>query len=214
MPTGIYKRTKDMKTGKHMLGRKLSEEHSMNISLSLRGKLPKNINQIKGWNKGLKGRLSHSYGKFFSEERKMKIVETRRKNNSYLVSEETRKKMSLAHMGIKKPFVSERMRKMVGSLSHFWRGGRMKDYPELKQARLTTEYKDLLKDRMKFDDYRCMDCGERGGKLEVNHILEFSQYPRLRTEFNNLETLCKSCHKVKTKAFMSRINKLEYTYAS
>ena len=37
MPKGIYKRTKEMKTGKHMLGRKLSKRWKKNIGKSLKG---------------------------------------------------------------------------------------------------------------------------------------------------------------------------------
>jgi hypothetical protein len=42
MPKGIYKRTKEMKTGKHMLGRKLSDKSKIKISLALKGKEPFN----------------------------------------------------------------------------------------------------------------------------------------------------------------------------
>ena len=49
------------------------------------------------------------------------------------------------------------------------------------------------------DDYRCLDCGERGGELNADHIFPFSKYPRLRFMLENGQTLCKNCHKQKTK---------------
>lgn len=38
-------------------GRKLSDETKRKISEALKGKMPKNINQIKGWNKGMTNRI-------------------------------------------------------------------------------------------------------------------------------------------------------------
>ena len=118
-----------------------------------------------------------------------------RLGKSWIPSKEWRKKQAELHKGEK---------------SYLWKGGAMKNYSEMEKIRKSIEYKSLLKNRMEFDDYRCMDCGERGGKLEVNHILEFSKYSRLRMEFNNLETLCKSCHRVKTNAFMKKSDILVY----
>ncbi len=39
---------------KRMLGKKLSNEQKNKISLSLKGKTPKNLSLIAGWNKGIK----------------------------------------------------------------------------------------------------------------------------------------------------------------
>ncbi len=50
----------------------------------------------------------------------------------------------------------------------------------------------------KRDDYRCFDCGERGGKLQVDHILPWAIYQRLRFDENNCQTLCMACHYKKT----------------
>ena len=55
----------------------------------------------------------------------------------------------------------------------------------------------------------CFDCGEfKSGRMEVNHIYSWKDYPRLRYELLNLEVLCKDCHKVKTLAQI-RYKKLE-----
>lgn len=45
------------------------------------------------------------------------------------------------------------------------------------------------------DDYTCQDCGERGGKLNADHILRFADFPELRLELSNGRTLCEPCHK-------------------
>lgn len=47
MPKGIYLRTKNMKTGKHMLGRKLTKEHKRNIGSALKGHLTSEITKAK-----------------------------------------------------------------------------------------------------------------------------------------------------------------------
>ena len=45
------------------------------------------------------------------------------------------------------------------------------------------------------DDYTCQMCGERGGRLEVDHIKPYADYPELRLELSNGRTLCVGCHK-------------------
>lgn len=56
------------------------------------------------------------------------------------------------------------------------------------------------------DDYRCFDCGERGGYLEAHHIYPYATFPRLRLMLENGITLCRSCHK-KTKTYGRSIEK-------
>jgi HNH endonuclease len=48
------------------------------------------------------------------------------------------------------------------------------------------------------DDYTCQKCGERGGKLNMDHIIRFSDAPHLEFEMSNLQTLCIKCHREKT----------------
>ena len=44
------------------------------------------------------------------------------------------------------------------------------------------------------DDYTCLTCNKRGGKLEADHIKPWALYPELRYSIDNGRTLCKECH--------------------
>lgn len=54
-------------------------------------------------------------------------------------------------------------------------------------------------------DYTCQVCSLREPDImEVNHILERSQYPELSRDRNNLEVLCPNCHRRKTNLFLRK----------
>ena len=44
------------------------------------------------------------------------------------------------------------------------------------------------------DNFTCQICDEYGGKLQVDHIKKWSDYPELRFESSNCRTLCMACH--------------------
>lgn len=44
------------------------------------------------------------------------------------------------------------------------------------------------------DNYTCQVCQQYGGKLQVDHIEKWSDYPELRFEITNCRTLCMACH--------------------
>lgn len=95
---------------------------------------------------------------------------------SHLLSEETKRKLSELHRGEK---------------NHSWKGGitpfRIKIWHSKK-------YKNWRKSVFGRDNYTCVQCEQRGGRLEVDHIKSFSLHPNLRFEISNGRTMCKSCH--------------------
>ena len=58
----------------------------------------------------------------------------------------------------------------------------------------STAWKELRIKAFERDAYTCVDCSQKGGYLEVNHIKPRSLHPEHKLELTNLETLCKPCH--------------------
>src|ERR1700728_482460 len=89
--------------------------------------------------------------------------------------------------------MSERQR---GSGHWNWQGGRT---PLSLKDRRGVSYKVWRLQVFERDDYRCFDCGERGGDLEAHHIYPFALFPRLRFAIENGITLCRQCHRKRPK---------------
>ena len=148
---------------------------------------------------------------------------------------EYRKKMSEAHKGIKMPaFTQEHKDKIRNTLTgrkrpsevgrnisrakkgkpqpnqrgannRFWKGGRTKLGQQIKNL---IHYRIWRSDIYTRDDFTCVFCGVRGGKLEVDHIKAFSviltEYKIISVDeaivceelwnINNGRTLCRPCH--------------------
>lgn len=125
--------------------------------------------------------------KKFSDEEKAKMSE-RMKGNTYSLGKkypnkvqpkpsiETRLKMSEAHKGDK---------------AYNWKGGVM---PENHLIRKQVEVREWIKLVFKKDNYTCLKCGKKGGKLNAHHIENFSTCKEKRTDINNGATLCKDHH--------------------
>lgn len=78
-----------------------------------------------------------------------------------------------------------------------WKGGIT---PEHKRIRSSKEYKEIRMKCFKRDSYTCQNCGRRrvpGDRVILNahHIKPFSTHISLRTELDNLITLCNECHR-------------------
>ena len=86
-----------------------------------------------------------------------------------------------------------------GEKSHRWEGGKT---PEATRIRNSQSYSNWRTAVFKRDDYTCLNCGVRGGKLNADHIKPFSKFPELRLDVANGRTLCFECHK-KTDTFAS-----------
>ena len=130
------------------------------------------------------------------------------------VSEITRKKISLAKVGIKrtdeqrkrmsdaskgkpKPWMigrqpseetrrklSEAHKKLIGELSCNWQGGKSFE-PYSKE--FNRRFKMLIRER---DEFTCQVCANKDCKLDIHHI----DYNKKNNEPYNLVSLCKTCH--------------------
>ena len=194
MPSGIYKRTPEMQTGKHMFGRKLpietlqkmrksmlgkntykkTEEHKKKISETKMGskhteetkkKISKNSSHTRYW-----------LNKKFTKEHKKKMSESMKKNPvKYWLG----KKISIEHR--KKIGDSQR-----GEKSHFWQGG-------ITNSPYAVDWTKTLKRSIRErDNYICQVCGElqKDEIFSVHHI----DYNKLNCNPENLITLCRKCH--------------------
>lgn len=136
-----------------------------------KGKIP--------WNKGLKkSRGEIFYGKPLTEEtkRKISLANTGKKRTF-----ESKRKMSLAKKG-----------KMVGPAHPRWKGG----FSEESLVRGSLDYKEWRGAVYRRDYYRCLICGIHcvSGNIVAHHINPFKTYPHIRFDVDNGITLCRKHH--------------------
>lgn len=100
-----------------------------------------------------------------------------------IYSEEYKKKLSESHLG-----------KQRGENSPFW----IKDRTKVKQKtdrRFDSDWKQCRRKALERDNFKCkisnQDCDNR---LEVHHILRWEDHPELRSDLNNVITLCHKHH--------------------
>ena len=185
---------------------------------------------IKGmtpWNKGLPPEKHHNWGKHLSKETREKI----RKANTgksgtrrgVVLTEETKRKMSLAAMGKKNHQYGK---------PGYWKGKKRGKMPvewrkkisetHLKQVaynykgttklferiRKSFKYRQWRSDVFTRDDFTCQECGERGCYIVAHHIYRFARIMedyKIKTfeeamnceelwNINNGLTLCLDCH--------------------
>lgn len=129
---------------------------------------------------------------------KISIANIGRKN-----TEETKKLISLKTMGRKAwnkgkkcPWVSDRniiSNKLHSGSNHWnWKGNIT---PTNMEARRRAEYILWRKSCLERDNFTCQKTGQIGGKLEVHHINNFSEFKELRTSLENGITLSKEAHR-------------------
>ncbi len=80
----------------------------------------------------------------------------------------------------------------AGSKHWNWKGGIT---PFRKKLYFSKEYKLWRKAVFERDNYTCIWCGEKGGKLNADHIKPWRDYPELRFAIDNGRTLCIECHR-------------------
>lgn len=116
-----------------------------------------------------------------------------------IASTETRKKMSLSHIGFKHPPRTEewkiKQRKAhlgrTGKLASNWQGGKTE---ATKLIRNSIEYKEWRNQVFKRDDYTCRFCKVKGKDLEAHHIYPIHKSIKFIYDVDNGITLCKFCH--------------------
>ena len=84
--------------------------------------------------------------------------------------------------------ISEGLR---GEKSYRWQGGITTLNNKIRTSR---EYKLVREACFKRDNFTCIWCGQRGGRLNADHIKPFALFPELRLALDNLRTLCELCH--------------------
>ena len=139
-------------------------------------------------------------------EQKLKISKSR---IGQRIAENTKKKMSLSHVGKNKyPKSDEHKDKLskkllgnknapLGEKNHFWKGGIT---PINRRIRSSREYKIWRIAVFERDNYTCIWCGAKNCEeqkvvLNADHIKPFAYYPELRFAIDNGRTLCEPCHK-------------------
>lgn len=146
----------------------------------------------KPWNTGLKGMYSNEHIEHLKELNRKGVIGIKGKKKSA--------KQRLNHS----------LGALKGDKCHFWRGGVTKENETLRKS---LEYLLWRSDVFERDNYTCVFCGERGGKLNADHIKSFALFPALRFELSNGQTLCIDCHAIKTKEDMKFITREVRKYA-
>ena len=80
----------------------------------------------------------------------------------------------------------------TGKNAYNWKGG---NYLINEKGRKSVEYKLWRKSCLERDNFTCQKTGQIGGKLEVHHINNFSEFKELQTSIENGITLSYKSHK-------------------
>lgn len=80
--------------------------------------------------------------------------------------------------------------KVRGSEHGMWRGGNPAQKARTSIARGLTAWSLAVRKR---DDYTCVRCGS-SEHVHAHHVKPFADYPELRLDVSNGETLCEACH--------------------
>src|SRR3990167_7321219 len=121
-------------------------------------------------------------GHIVSEEMKRKTSGNLGKKHSH--SEETKRKMSLSHIG-------KSTGKHSGEKCNWWKGGIT---PKNQKIRQSFESKLWRKTIFERDNFICQKYGIKGGELAAHHINNFADFPELRFAIDNGITLSKKAH--------------------
>src|SRR3990167_4878670 len=121
------------------------------------------------WNKGTKGLIKPNKGSFqkgIVPWSKGKHIKSNNKLQEY------REKFGAWNRGKSVPQIR-------GEKHWNWQGGKSKERERIQRS---LEYKAWRITVFERDNYTCVFCGERGGKLNADHIKPFSTYPSSRLD--------------------------------
>lgn len=174
-------------SGKSREGKKHSEEHRKNISKSLKGKKPKNLENLRSEEINLK--------------RKQKMEEIW--ENPSWDNKKRSKKISNSKIGKKNPLFGR------GGKNHWnWKGGKGKI---LTKKRYGDDWDNVRMIVYERDNYTCQKCGISMNEsikkfkqpLHVHHIIPFLK--SFDNSMSNLIALCPRCHR-KVEAELNSLN--------
>lgn len=194
-------------------GSKLTTKHKEAISKALKGKMPKNIKLIAGWNRGLK--MSREYCKKISCLNKKGIIGMKGRKHTNETKEKQRKnnktKLLWQNPEYRKMMSESKQRLLVGKNNPAYIDGRTLLTERIRHCKKS---QDWIKSIFERDNYTCQDCKKRGEKLIAHHnIKSFSKifsdnniktfrqamYCEAFWNIGNGLTLCEKCHKNKHK---------------
>lgn len=82
--------------------------------------------------------------------------------------------------------------KNLGKNNAAWKGGICPVNAAIRSSFEMTQWRKHIFER---DNYTCQKCFKRGGRLVAHHVKSFRNFPLLRFEITNGQTLCEDCHR-------------------
>lgn len=99
------------------------------------------------------------------------------------------------HTEESKKLISLHNKSLRGELNPNWKGGKGTERHLLMNQ---VEYKLWRAEVFEKDNYICQNCLAKGVYLNADHIKGWAEFPELRYEISNGQTLCNNCHYFKT----------------
>ena len=129
-------------------------------------------------------------------------------------SEESKLKVSSKMKGRKNSLGTVRSLEFKQHLSEYWTNnpnhnhyidGRSSERATSRRKEMgLLPYREWRKSIFIRDNYTCVLCKQRGGKLVADHIKPWALFPEFRYDISNGRTLCHKCH-VKTDTYAGKV---------